>query len=125
MIQFFVEGEPAPAVRKNRSDRWRKRKSVEKEYEWRNWLTLRARQFRTQFFNLEFPVRVKIDFYFEGKTGKVDGDNLFKSVVDALVYDGLIPDDSIKYISEGVWKIFSNAPMTSGAMITIEETKND
>lgn len=47
------------------------------------------------------PVRVHCDFYLKGKY-KVDGDNLFTSILDTLQHVGAIADDGM--VMAGSWR---------------------
>lgn len=127
-IEFLVMGVPAPAVRKNFKKPWQWKRALEnpgsslaKEFSWRNKVVLAARPLKKALTSLSFPISVSMVFWFPKIPRRIDGDNLFKATLDALVYDGLLPGDSCDIVQAGMFYVFeSDEPR---AKIKISETK--
>ncbi len=93
---LHVKHRPVPAPRQNRSDRWKQRPCV---MEYRKYRDAVSEAFKNAEGEVpETPWAILYHFAIPGH-GNEDFDNLIKSINDALVYHGHVPDDNRHYIN--------------------------
>ncbi|MCP4601694.1 MAG: hypothetical protein GY847_14465 [Proteobacteria bacterium] len=95
-MRLYIKGRPIPAPRQTRQDRWKQRPVV---MEYRKYRDAVSDAFELSDDKIP-PTPWKISYHFgiAGHKG-MDLDNLVKSVNDALVYHGHVPDDNHFYIN--------------------------
>lgn len=94
-IEVKVSGKPIAAVRQSRRDKWSPSKSVITYRAWRDMVVLAARSAGIRQTNN--PVEMSFVFGIAGNPS-ADLDNYIKSIKDALVYGGILIDDTIKFV---------------------------
>lgn len=94
-IEVKILGKPIAAVRQSRRDKWSPKKSVVAYRAWRDYVILSARAVGLR--KLDGPVEMSFIFAIAGNPSS-DLDNYIKSIKDALVYGGILLDDSMKIV---------------------------
>lgn len=94
-VAVKVDSKPIAAVRQSRRDSWNPKRSVVAYRAWRDLVVLMARNAGLR--ELKSPVEMSFIFAVVGSP-TADLDNWIKGIKDALVYGGILPDDTGKHV---------------------------
>ena len=97
-IEIKVEGDPCPATRQTKRERWSPKPATLRYREYRDRIALSVRAVLvSNHIKTPLPSPVELSFRFAVKGHPaLDLDNLIKAVKDALVKEGVISNDTIR-----------------------------